>query len=138
MKLHIVKPGQESIENYTRVEASPNALDISTVSDNECTSIMANDILDLFSIDNIPKVLEHLATKMRMGGDLVIVGTDVRLFCKYVTNDQVDELSAAQLIGVCESMTTCDQISNTLQSLGLRIASSQINGMHYEIKVTRG
>ena len=138
MKLHIVKPGQESIENYTRVEASPNALDISTVSDNECTSIMANDILDLFSIDNIPKVLEHLSTKMRMGGDLVIGGTDVRLFCKYVTNDQVDELSASQLIGVCESMTTCDQISNTLQSLGLRIASSQINGMHYEIKVTRG
>lgn len=138
MKLHIVKPGQESIENYTRVEVSPNALDISMVSDNECTSIMANDILDLFSIDNVPKVLGHLSTKMRMGGDLVIGGTDVRLFCKYVTNDQVDELSAAQLIGACESMTTFDHIANILHSAGLSIASSQINGMHYEIKATRG
>ena len=138
MKLHIVKPGQESIENYVRVEVAPNTLDVSTVSDNECTSIVANDILDLFSIDNIPKVLEHLTTKMRMGGDLVIGGTDVRLFCKYVTNDQVDELSAAQLIGTCESMTTFDQISNTLQSLGLNIVSSQISGMHYEIKAARG
>tara|TARA_Y100000593_G_C4128810_1_gene246365 strand:- start:192 stop:608 length:417 start_codon:yes stop_codon:yes gene_type:complete len=138
MKLHIVKPGQESIENYARVEASPNALDISMVSDNECTSIMANDILDLFSIDNVPKVLEHLATKMRMGGDLVVGGTDVRLFCKYVTNDQVDELSAAQLIGNCESMTTLDQISNILQSLGLNVVSSQVSGMHYEIKAARG
>ena len=138
MKLHIVKPGQESIENYARVEASPNALDISMVSDNECTSIMANDILDLFSIDNVPKVLEHLATKMRMGGDLVVGGTDVRLFCKHITNDQVDELSAAQLIGNCESMTTLDQISNILQSLGLNVVSSQVSGMHYEIKAARG
>ena len=138
MKLHIVKPGQESIENYERVEITPNALDISTVSDNECTSIMANDILDLFSIDNIPKVLEHLTTKMRMGGDLVVGGTDVRLFCKYVSNDQVGELSAAQLVGNCESMTTLGQISDILQSLGLNIVSSQISGMHYEIKTTRG
>jgi len=138
MKLHIVKPGQESIESYARVEVAPNTLDISMLSDNECSSIMANDILDFFSVDNIPKVLEHLTTKMRMGGDLVVGGTDVRLFCKYVTNDQVDELSAAQIIGFCESMATLGQISDILQSLGLNIVSSQISGMHYEIKAARG
>ena len=80
MKLHIVKPEQESIENYTRVDANPDSLDLSKVSDNECTMILANDILDLFHIDNLPQLLEHLVKKIRMGGELVVGGTDVRLF----------------------------------------------------------
>ena len=138
MKLHIVKPEQESIENYTRVDANPDSLDLSKVSDNECTMILANDILDLFHIDNVPQLLEHLVKKIRMGGELVVGGTDVRLFGKAVSNDQMDELSASRLIASAQSMTTFEQTSGILKAMGLKMLSAQISGIHYEIKVSRG
>lgn len=138
MKLQIVKPEQESIENYTRVVVSPNTIDLSTVSDNECTVVLANDILDSFSIDNIPSLLTQLAKKVRMQGELVVGGTDIGLFCKLVTNDQIDTLSAIRLLGTVQSMTTLSQTVGILAELGLNIASSQISGIHYEIKAVRG
>ena len=138
MKLHIVKPEQESIENYTRLDVTSNTLDLSAVSDNECIAILANDILDVFNLDNVHAVIEQLVRKLRMGGELVIGGTDIRLFCKFVANDQIDEPTAARLIGNAQSMTTFDQTSNSLVALGLNILSSQIMGIHYEIKASRG
>ena len=138
MKLHIVKPEQESIENYTRVDDNPDGLDLSTVSDNECTVILANDILDWFHIDNVPQLLEHLVKKVRVGGELVVGGTDIRLFGKAVANDQIDEMSAARLIASVQSMTTFDQTSGILKAMGLKILSAQISGIHYEVKVSRG
>lgn len=137
MKLQIVKPDQESIENYTRIDTTPNAIDLSTVSDNECTSILANDILDSFSIENIPSLLAQLVKKIRMRGELIIGGTDIRLFCKLVVNDQMDELSATRLLESVQSMTVFSHTVNGLKDLGLKIVSTQINGSHYEIKASR-
>lgn len=138
MRLQIVKPEQESIENYTRVDVAPNTIDLSVVSDNECTSILANDVLDSFSVENVPSLLAQLVKKIRMGGELVVGGTDIRLFCKFVTNDQIDELSATRLLGSIQSMTTLNHTVGILMELGLKIVSSQINGVHYEIKASRG
>jgi predicted SAM-dependent methyltransferase len=138
MKLQVVKPEQESIENYTRVDVSPNAIDLSVAADNECSSILANDVLDSFSVENVPSLLAQLVKKVRMGGELIVGGTDIRLFCKFVTNDQIDELSATRLLGSVQSMTTLSNTAGGLIELGLKIVSSQINGVHYEIKASRG
>jgi hypothetical protein len=138
MKLQIVRPDQESIENYTRIDIAPNTIDLSMVSDNECTSILANDILDSFSVENIPSLLEQLVKKIRMRGELIIGGTDIRLFCKFVVNDQMDELSATRLLGSLQSMTVFSHTTNSLKDLGLNIVSTQISGSHYEVKASRG
>ena len=53
MKIHITRPQEESIENYKRIEVHDNSLDLSMISDNECESILANELLDSFSIDKI-------------------------------------------------------------------------------------
>ena len=138
MKLQIVKPEQESIENYTRVDVAPNTIDLSVASDNECTSILANDVLDSFSVENVPSLLAQLVKKIRMGGELIVGGTDIKLFCKFVVNDQIDELSATRLLGSVQSMTTLSHTVGSLMELGLKIVSSQVNGVHYEIKASRG
>ena len=138
MKLQIVKPEQESIENYTRVDVAPNTIDLSVAADNECTSILANDVLDSFSVENVPSLLAQLVKKIRMGGELIVGGTDIKLFCKFVVNDQIDELSATRLLGSVQSMTTLSHTVGSLTELGLKIVSSQVNGVHYEIKASRG
>ena len=55
MKIHIVREGQETIENYKKVTVSNNSVDLSDISDNECTFILAGDTLDNFSLEKMSK-----------------------------------------------------------------------------------
>ena len=46
------------------------------VSDNECTEIFADKIIDFISISNMFNMVSHWIKKLRHGGILVIGGTD--------------------------------------------------------------
>ena len=137
MKLHIVRPNQDAIENYTKAIALENNINLSEVSDNECEVIMANDVIDSFTLEKIPQLIQTLAKKMRMNGTLVIGGTDVRLLCKLVINDQLEEAEASNIIGLIKSATSPLQIKSLLQQVGLQVISSQITGVHYELTAKR-
>ena len=52
MKLHVVKPQEQAIENYTKAIVSNNDVNLSEISDNECEVIMANDAVDQFDVEN--------------------------------------------------------------------------------------
>lgn len=137
MKLQIVVPTQPSIENFERVEIHPNSMDLSRVSDNECTLILANDAIDYFSVDKIGDLIQSLIKKVRMGGEIVIGGTDVRLFAKMIINDQLDELQACQMIGSIQSLSNMGLVLQVFQQGNFEILSTQISGIHYEIKAKR-
>ena len=138
MKIHIIREGQESIENYKKVIVSNNSADLSDISDNECSFILAGDALDSFSQENIPIFIQNLTKKVRMGGSLVVGGTDVRLFSKSVINGIIPENEASSVVNLAKSMSTNDNTIDIIKSLGMQIESTQINGYHYEIKAKRG
>ena len=64
-------------------------------------------------------------------------GKDVRLFSKAVINGQIKEQEASQLINAVNSMTSVGTVVQFVNSLGLNVVSTQIAGMHFEIKATR-
>ena len=138
MKIHIVREGQESIENYKKVTVSNNSVDLSDISDNECTFILAGDTLDNFSLENIPLFIQNLTKKVRMGGSLVIGGTDIRLFAKSVINGMTPENEASNMVGLVQSMSIIANTLDIIKSLGMQIESTQINGFHYEVTAKRG
>lgn len=138
MKIHILKENQQQIENFKKVTVSDNQIDLADISDNECSFILANDVLDSFSIENISPFVQSLAKKIRIQGTLVIGGTDIRLFCKYVSNGSINENEASKIIDTVKSMTTLNEAIEFVRALGLNIESTQINGTHYEIKAKRG
>ena len=138
MKIQILRENQQAIENYTKIIVGENQIDLSSISDNECSFILANDVLDSFSIENIDQLIKSILMKLRINGSIVIGGTDMRLFCKNVTNGSVDTGQASRIIGVDQSMTVLNDIVNLIRSSGLNIESTQITGIHYEIKATRG
>ena len=138
MKIHIVREGQESIENYNKVTVSNNSVDLSDISDNECAFILAGDTLDNFSQENIPNFIQSLTKKVRMGGSLVVGGTDIRLFSKSVINGLIPENEASSIIGLVQSMTMIANTIDIIKSLEMQVESTQINGYHYEIKAKRG
>ena len=138
MKIHIVREGQETIENYKKVTVSNNSVDLSDISDNECTFILAGDTLDNFSLENIPLFIQNLTKKVRMGGSLVIGGTDIRLFAKSVINGMTPENEASNMVGLVQSMAIIANTLDIIKSLGMQIESTQINGFHYEVTAKRG
>ena len=138
MKIHIVREGQETIENYKKVTVSNNSVDLSDISDNECTFILAGDTLDNFSLENIPLFIQNLTKKVRMGGSLVIGGTDIRLFAKSVINGMTPENEASNMVGLVKSMSIIANTLDIIKSLGMQIESTQINGFHYEVTAKRG
>ena len=79
-----------------------------------------------------------MAKKIRIQGTLVVGGTDIRLFCKHVTNGSINEAEASKIIDTVKSMTTLNESVDFIRALGLNIESTQINGIHYEIKAKRG
>lgn len=138
MKLHIVRPNQDAIENYTKAIALENNINLSEVSDNECEVIMANDIVDAFTIDKIGELVMSLAKKMRMNGTLVLGGTDIRLLCKAIVNDQITEQEGSNIISTLSSASNLALLKSALEGVGLSVLSTQIAGIHYEVTAKRG
>tara|TARA_Y100001937_G_C7128486_1_gene336024 strand:+ start:2231 stop:2650 length:420 start_codon:yes stop_codon:yes gene_type:complete len=137
MKIHVVRPDQQAIENFTRVNISNNLVDLTQLSDNECELILANDAMDSYSVDRAGELLQSLVSKLRLGGELVVGGTSIRLLCKQVLNSQLDEQQASQIVGSVASLTSPEPLVQTLSSMGLEILESTMSGIHYEVKAKR-
>ena len=91
-----------------------------------------------FSLENIPLFIQNLTKKVRMGGSLVIGGTDIRLFAKSVINGMTPENEASNMVGLVQSMSIIANTLDIIKSLGMQIESTQINGFHYEVTAKRG
>ena len=116
MKVHIVKPNQQPIEGYQKIEVGPNQMDLGQVADNECTFILANEIADSFSVEQIGGMILALVKKLRMNGEIVVGGTDIRLFSKMVLNQQLGEVDACKMVGQNMSMSNADIVTQILRN----------------------
>lgn len=137
MKIHVIREDANAITGYTKVPVSNETINFEGISNNECEFIMANQVMDLFRTANIGSCLTDLVSKLRMGGTLVVGGTDLRMFCINTINGMSDPQTSAVTIGECHSMTDAKDISNALTSLGLTIVSNRVNGNSYEVTAKR-
>jgi hypothetical protein len=138
MKIHVTRMDQETVENYDHVVVSDNHINFLDISDNECQEILANDVLDNFSIDKVGECITSLVNKLRLGGTLVVGGKDVRLFAKAVLNNGISEIVASEIVNSCQSMSSINDVVPVLQHLGLKIINTNVAGIHYEVKASRG
>ena len=138
MKIHVAKMSGETIEGYKHVVVSDNHINFMDISQNECSEILANDVLDSFSSDKSRDCIVSLVDKLRLGGKLVVGGKDLRLFCKSVINGSIDNNEASQLLQNTSSMPLLNDVILIVQSIGLKVLSTQISGIHFEIVAQRG
>lgn len=138
MKIQITKMNQKPIENYKQIIVSDDFINFLDISDNECSEVLANDVFDSFSIEKIPDCIQSLVKKLRMGGTMVVGGKEIRLFCKAILNGAMNPMDASSLVKSLQSMSTLDLIVPLIEHSGLQILSTQLNGIHYEIKAKRG
>jgi hypothetical protein len=128
---------EQTIEGYRHVVVSENYINFMDISNNECSEILANDVLDSFSLDKVKDCLIFLVDKLRLGGNLVVGGKDIRLFCKAVISNLISEDEASLIIENINSMPTMIQVVPIIESLGLKIVSTSMSGIHFEVTAQR-
>ena len=139
MKIHIIKQGETAIEGYKKIELLPGfmLLGLDEVSDNEAEVVFANDILDALPASVVQQTIAQLVSKLRLGGTLTVGGTELRTFTKNVTNHTISEDQAIEIISNSQSMVNINKLSDLMRSMGLKIETATINGMHCEVKCVR-
>lgn len=138
MKLQIIRKEQEGIQGYQLVKIDkPNSLELSHITDNSCEIILASDAMDSFNNSLLQKVCQSLVSKLRLGGELVLGGTDVRFFAKYTTNGALTAKEACDIVCSAYSMSTADMVREELEKLNLKVVSIHMDGLHYEVKAVR-
>ena len=137
MKIQITTSNQEHIAGYREISIKNGKIDFQEISDNECTHILANNILDIFPAKHAKQCIAELVKKLRLGGTLVVGGTDLRIFSLNVINGMLQPDEASNVIGSVSSMSDAGTISDIIREMNLTIASKQISGVHYEISAER-
>ena len=137
MKIHIVDKAEDHVQGYEKVEITDDGFNLSKYSDNECSFILASDCLDLVEYDNIQNSILSLRKKMRIGSTLVVGGTDIRLLARAITSGSIDTATANLLIQQKKSCSDVNSISKILTELGLKIVTTKVSGLHYEIEASR-
>ena len=137
MKIQITTANQEHIAGYREISIKDGKIDFQEISDNECTFILANNVLDVFPAQQVKPCILELVKKLRLGGTLVVGGTDLRIFSLNVINGMLTPDEASNIISSVSSMNNAGTITEIIRELNLTIVSTQIGGVHYEISAER-
>ena len=138
MKIHVVSGSEGHIEGYERVEVSENGdANLSGYSDNECSFILATDALDSMGYDQAKIFIMTARQKLRLGGTVIVGGTDMRLFARSIVADQVNVEEANQVLFTKKSMLDTNTVSSIVKDMGLKVITTRIAGIHYEVEAKR-
>ena len=94
-------------------------------------------MLDCFTPDGIPELLQALVSKLRMGGEISVGGTDIRLLSKSIINGSITQEEGSAIISSLYSVSSLQIVPEALEHLGLTIVDTHMNGIHFEVKARR-
>jgi len=123
--------------NYVKMDYVPLTQKLQEFSDNECELIIAQNIMDDSEPETLGENLMAITSKLSANGKIVVGGIDLRMFCKNVTNNIIDESSARGCVAGVNSMMNLASAENILKSLNLKVIHSKMNGFRYEISAVR-
>ncbi len=139
MKIQILDSRfEQAVEGYDKhIDVSNFATLTSEVSNNECTYMLAPEILSSCALPQYSEVITLMATKLRMGGEMVLGGTELRAFANAVNNGDLDVEMACSMISRSQSMANVHEVCQLVNSLGNFQVTWSCSGVHYEIKIRR-
>ncbi len=138
MKVQILTTHEKQIEGYEKYFASSDLSQISVdLSDNECSFILAPELLSDIPIADYGNTLKILLSKLRMQGELVVGGVELNAFADAVTDSQTEDSYLISVIENCKSMAKVKEICQLIESFGNYKLTWSCNGIRYEIKAQR-
>ena len=137
MKLYVSAKLGESIKGYHQIPIVYGNWDVDGVPDNSAISIVVNHGVDNIPTENEDKFLSDMSSKMRRGGSLTLIGTDLHEFARAVYVRELNSESANSILNGLTSLRTGKELCKKLKGLGLTVTSYLTKGLNYEISATR-
>lgn len=132
-----VTAGNNKIENYNTIKLENFQDEIKEVINNSCTEIVAHDVIDKIKHGDIEKFVTILCSKLRIGGKVIITGTDLGTLSRGVINNTISSQDYSSIIENKASLSYMHNISSMLKKFNLTIDSGLIRGTNYEIVANR-
>ena len=126
-----------------KLDKNDNLLNLDAVAQpNECTEILADNILDYIPTNNMYDVLKHYASKLRHNGKLIISGTDIVLVAKDIVTQRLNLVEANKIIygdrtEVKSGMISMFDIIPLIESIGLKVMKKSYNDYIFTLEAVR-
>lgn len=110
MKLNLMLGNHDDIYNgYINISpfVAPNSKDVvpgdltnldNLVEPNECSEILALDVLEYYPRTQIDKIVQHWCSKLRYNGTLSIGGHDINLIAKKIYHRDMDFVQTQEIL----------------------------------------
>lgn len=130
MKTIIVTLKPSSLDNEVHVN------DIDKVVDASIDSIRLGSVLDF--IEDRDNLLQVIVSKLRYGGEIELLGTDIYDVARGLHHAELDLDDAHKLLyGNRQSTDTLQNVVHALQQLGLEVKIKRIHKYVYYVKAIR-
>ena len=129
---------------FGRQNGEPNNLDF-LVDNNEATEIIAHDILDRYTNQEVNEILDHWLTKLAHGGELVISMVDIREVSRAVISnslplDEVNRLlygDQDHKVNFKKISLTLEYLTKLLESKGMQVLKKRISNFRAVVAARR-
>lgn len=116
-----------------------------SVDQSECKEIIAEEIIDYIPTGNLVGVLQHYVDKLRMGGKLVVGGTDLIELSKDIIRQSINMHNAnMEIYGKQEhswdfkrGCVALNDVVTVLGHLGLHITKQRLDGTKFIVEAIR-
>lgn len=139
MKLQLIRDDNNVIDGFKTISYSdPNKInELNDIVSNSCEYILANTVLDDFEIEESPKIVFALVSKLRIGGSIVLLGHDINILAKALINNEIGPNEMSAYVKDKRSVSTALNTVSLLRDHGLEIVSVKYNSYLYEIFAKR-
>lgn len=123
----------------------PFNLDVDTA---ECKEIIAEEIIDYIPIDKLLEVITHYASKLRLGGKIILGGTDIIELSKDVLRQNKTMVEVNHEIygeqtenmgewGLKRGCLALNDVVTVLSHLNLKITKQRLDGSKFIVEAVR-
>lgn len=105
-----------------------NIIDI-MVADAEATEIIVDEFLNQFSYADAGKVLNKILSKLRLGGTVTVVQTDIELLAYHLARGMIDveRFNEIAFPGPCKSAMSLEIVESLLKGARIKIIHKFFN-----------
>lgn len=137
MKINITTNPEKIISGYKNYFVNNESIDLDNIINNSCEEILLIGTIDKFGYQKIDSIIKLLLSKLRLGGLLLVSGTNLDIITRKFIDGSLSESDFNQIVNNSLSISSRSQVINILKNNNLFIESSQTKGNVYEISARR-
>lgn len=137
MKLMILDETEAAISGFEVRRLVNETIDLSDVSNNECTEIFIKNAFTMVSLDKSVELLLGLARKLRKGGTIRLNGVDSRTLARDLIVGNLDDKQYNEIVYSCKSLLSIPLMKEICVKCGLSIVTLTLTGFNYDLTATR-